>query len=448
MTLPVGRLIHPTRVHHIFENYEATIRHIVELQDCPPDVTSSELQLFRANFGGHAYLCRFVSCVHATIGFASNEQRLTHESGHILSFPCTEPGCQYPAFGSQKTLRRHLSEAHEKGGKRRVILKPISNPVPRASSAFTPRPTNPYMVPGSISPNSTNLLDLMLPEAQSRQQITQAAQEEMDKTKLAERQEVGPGLIHQLQADTIGEAYRKLEEESARDAQKAWRSWAEKVADQEQQQEGDLLLPRQSWPQYQQRQQPLRLASLISQDDEQWGSLPWTSPGPYPDFVYAQQQEEAESQSKALQDQDYRLPRIREKSIETRQLETTPPRVTSRLDSGVSLAARRRQQLARLEYKTMRQPMLETAAEAQARAQAQGRAQAQARAQVELAQKQAQAQAQAQKQTRDMESQRRTAQSPPNRQRAPEGKANLAGTRVQSAGTLFGLDGALQNRSD
>jgi len=420
MTLPVGRLIHPTRVHHIFENYEATIRHIVELQDCPPDVTSSELQLFRANFGGHAYLCRFVSCVHATIGFASNEQRLTHESGHILSFPCTEPGCQYPAFGSQKTLRRHLSEAHEKGGKKRVILKPISNPVPRASTAFAPRPTSPYMVPGSISPNRTTPLDPIL---------WPPAQEELDETKLAERQEGRSWLIHPLPADTIGEAYRKREEESA---QEEWRSRTEKVADQafqhqEQQQERDLAPLLQLLPQDQQRQQPLRLPSWISQnDDKQWESMPMTPPDIYSNFpdtvklqraLYAQQQEEAESQSKALQDQNYRLPRIMEQSIESRQLEAMQQRVTPRIDSGVSLAVKRRQQPARLEYKGMRQPMLKAPAQGQAQGQARAQAelaqtQAQAYAQA-YAQAQAQARAQAPRQTRDMESQRRTAQPPP-----------------------------------
>jgi hypothetical protein len=49
-----------------------------------------------------------------------------HESGHTLSFPCTEPGCQYPPFGSHRALRRHISEAHKKDvGKRRAV-RPIS----------------------------------------------------------------------------------------------------------------------------------------------------------------------------------------------------------------------------------------------------------------------------------------------------------------------------------
>ena len=109
-------------MHHIFENYEATVRHVVETQD-RSNVTSSEFQLFCANFSGHAYLCPFVSCVYATSGFNSSEERQLHESGHTLSFPCSEPGCQYPPFGSHKALRRHLSEKHPKDRTKRVQLK-------------------------------------------------------------------------------------------------------------------------------------------------------------------------------------------------------------------------------------------------------------------------------------------------------------------------------------
>lgn len=171
----------------MFENYETTIRHVIELQQCPPEVTPSEFQLFRANFGGHAYLCRFVSCVHATIGFTSNEQRLAHESGHILSFPCSESGCQYPPFGSQQALKRHLSETHEKGKTKRSVtlsLKPISKPVPQAGGGLTPSSINPYTLPCSIPPNSTNRLAVMQVHqrslktegAQARQQFIQAVE--------------------------------------------------------------------------------------------------------------------------------------------------------------------------------------------------------------------------------------------------------------------------------
>ena len=127
--------MHPTRVHHIFQNYEATIRHVVGAQD-RSDATSSEFQLFCSNFSGHAYLCRFVSCVHATSGFNTNEERQIHESGHKLSFPCPEPGCQYPPFDSHDAMREHFSKIHEKEGERRPAVRPISNTLRNAGSNY------------------------------------------------------------------------------------------------------------------------------------------------------------------------------------------------------------------------------------------------------------------------------------------------------------------------
>ena len=148
--------MHPARVHHIFENYEATVRHVVETQD-RLDVASSEFQLFCTNFSGHAYLCRYISCVYATYGFSSNEERQTHESGHTLSFPCAEPGCQYPPFGSHKTLKRHLSETHEKGSRKRPAVKPISNLNFSQASSDLPFKGLPLRLPPPINPMRTCL---------------------------------------------------------------------------------------------------------------------------------------------------------------------------------------------------------------------------------------------------------------------------------------------------
>ncbi|KAK4142687.1 uncharacterized protein C8A04DRAFT_13001 [Dichotomopilus funicola] len=121
---PSVNLVYPTRMNHIFENYEATVRHIVEAQD-HSDAVSSEFQLFCSNFGGHAYLCRFVYCVHAISGFNSNGERTIHESGHRLSFLCPESGCQYPPFNSPKALKTHLLEKHQEDKRKCVRFRGI-----------------------------------------------------------------------------------------------------------------------------------------------------------------------------------------------------------------------------------------------------------------------------------------------------------------------------------
>lgn len=85
------------------------------------DFTAAELASFRDNFLGHAYPCRFASCVHVTKGFETHEQRIAHEETHELSFPCTEQGCQYPPFGSKRALARHHAQCHkQQPGKLRI----------------------------------------------------------------------------------------------------------------------------------------------------------------------------------------------------------------------------------------------------------------------------------------------------------------------------------------
>ncbi|KAI8683437.1 NACHT domain-containing protein [Fusarium keratoplasticum] len=114
-----GVLKNPTHIHNISENYEITIQQLMSIRE-HSDLTRSELEQFRGNFSGHAYPCRFPSCTYATKGFEDNDQRVAHEIEHTPRFPCVEPGCQYPPFGSSRALKRHQSDCH---GKRKRKLR-------------------------------------------------------------------------------------------------------------------------------------------------------------------------------------------------------------------------------------------------------------------------------------------------------------------------------------
>ncbi|WAO82927.1 NACHT domain-containing protein [Fusarium falciforme] len=114
-----GTLMNPTHIHNISENYEITIQQLMSIRE-HSDLTPSELEQFRDNFGGHAYPCRFPSCTYAIKGFGDNNERVAHEIEHTPRFPCVEPGCQYPPFGSSRALKRHQSDCH---GKRKRKLR-------------------------------------------------------------------------------------------------------------------------------------------------------------------------------------------------------------------------------------------------------------------------------------------------------------------------------------
>ncbi|KAK0713509.1 hypothetical protein B0T26DRAFT_365769 [Lasiosphaeria miniovina] len=114
----------PTHIRHISENYETAVQHLINLED-HYEATGSELALFRENFAGHAYPCRFASCAHPATGFKTSEERNAHESSHAPKFPCTEPSCQYPPFTSSRALKKHISDCHDKQRVKLIVRKTI-----------------------------------------------------------------------------------------------------------------------------------------------------------------------------------------------------------------------------------------------------------------------------------------------------------------------------------
>ncbi|EJT80251.1 hypothetical protein GGTG_00254 [Gaeumannomyces tritici R3-111a-1] len=109
----------PQSIHDIHANYEWVIQQLISISH-HPDINASELEHFREYLTRGAYACRFPLCDASTNKFGSINERAVHEATHAPTFPCLEPGCQYPPFTSGKSLRRHQSEAHESGRPRTV----------------------------------------------------------------------------------------------------------------------------------------------------------------------------------------------------------------------------------------------------------------------------------------------------------------------------------------
>ncbi|KAL8418597.1 hypothetical protein RB594_001992 [Gaeumannomyces avenae] len=109
----------PRSIHDIHANYEWVIQQLISISH-HPDINASELEHFRGNLSRGAYACRFPLCDASTNKFGSISERAAHEATHAPTFPCLEPGCQYPPFTSGKSLRRHQSEAHESQRPRNV----------------------------------------------------------------------------------------------------------------------------------------------------------------------------------------------------------------------------------------------------------------------------------------------------------------------------------------
>lgn len=91
--------------------YQAALIYILHARDIP-GISANELENFRSGSRISAYTCRLRLCPRATVGFESAGARDEHEIGHARKFRCTFASCQYPAFYSSQTLKRHMREKH------------------------------------------------------------------------------------------------------------------------------------------------------------------------------------------------------------------------------------------------------------------------------------------------------------------------------------------------
>ncbi|KAK1750445.1 hypothetical protein QBC47DRAFT_394073 [Echria macrotheca] len=173
------QLVLPKSTQHVFLNYEITIRQIMTDRE-RWDSTASEFELFKENFSGHAYLCRFISCPHSITGFDNSETRAAHEAGHTPTFPCLVANCQYPPFCSSRALRKHSSDVHQIGAERRRVHRPISNWASSRRSGMPPLKLPPLGHYSSQSPDSQNMAKGPVPDRSISEQVIQPADNQFD----------------------------------------------------------------------------------------------------------------------------------------------------------------------------------------------------------------------------------------------------------------------------
>lgn len=104
--------------------YQTALIYILHAREIP-GISANDLENFRAGSRISAYTCRLRLCPRATVGFESAGARDEHEIGHARKFSCTFASCQYPAFNSSQTLKRHMREKHSTiETPRRTIRRP------------------------------------------------------------------------------------------------------------------------------------------------------------------------------------------------------------------------------------------------------------------------------------------------------------------------------------
>jgi hypothetical protein len=77
-------------------------------------ITKSTLLAFQESYASTAFRCRFPQCDRLSLGFATAESRLKHETVHIQRVYCQTESCQYNriGFANKGALNVHTRKHH------------------------------------------------------------------------------------------------------------------------------------------------------------------------------------------------------------------------------------------------------------------------------------------------------------------------------------------------
>jgi hypothetical protein len=103
----------PTLLCRITSHYDCSVRTLLS-SGSHAGLSNENLLVFRQLYGFSAYVCRFQGCKHASNGFPSEKDLVTHESQHRVKLVCYEPRCAYNdvGFSSAERLKAHLRNHH------------------------------------------------------------------------------------------------------------------------------------------------------------------------------------------------------------------------------------------------------------------------------------------------------------------------------------------------
>ncbi|RYC58773.1 hypothetical protein CHU98_g7433 [Xylaria longipes] len=83
-----------------------------------PEIPENQLDRFRRQYLQFSFRCRFAPCTGASLGFASETLRASHERLHVKRLFCDKPNCSRGRIGfrHQNDLDAHKRAYHEEGG--------------------------------------------------------------------------------------------------------------------------------------------------------------------------------------------------------------------------------------------------------------------------------------------------------------------------------------------
>ncbi|KAF2728956.1 ankyrin [Polyplosphaeria fusca] len=145
----------------LFSNLAARFEHNVLYlltQDDVDGIPQETLEKFKRSYSSTAFRCRFPSCFQASTGFASQEQRATHEITHFYRIKCSVETCQWSRIGfkSKTSLDAHTRKYHDPGST--YLIPPSVRRPTEGSDSAAPAIVSPEISfsPSAISKKNTD----------------------------------------------------------------------------------------------------------------------------------------------------------------------------------------------------------------------------------------------------------------------------------------------------
>jgi hypothetical protein len=104
---------YPTLFSRILKTHHDLVCEVLQAQSIP-GLHPNALAKFKEDHRAAAFVCRYANCIHASSGFASAQERDTHETIHGLSYFCNDVSCHYAVegFRTSRALRQHSQKFH------------------------------------------------------------------------------------------------------------------------------------------------------------------------------------------------------------------------------------------------------------------------------------------------------------------------------------------------
>lgn len=127
----------------VFQNFQTTLEWLLTFSETvPSSIPEGLLDEFRGIYGATAFTCPYHHCPRAFNGFATLQERASHQASHVKQYNCADSACEFSSLGfaTKSALRRHNEKYHTMLDDAQVEVTPRKWRTPSQTSAVWESP--------------------------------------------------------------------------------------------------------------------------------------------------------------------------------------------------------------------------------------------------------------------------------------------------------------------